>query len=279
MIASAREVLAIIRAQTDRIGVAFSAGKDSHVVLDLVCRQFTRVDAFYLWRVPELEVIRRLCARVEKRYGIGVRMYPHFDLSRVFKHAVLQPHWGGLDRVPRVDMADVEARFRAETGVEWIAYGWRRNDSRSRALIISQTARMDWKARRVYPIGHWRRQDVLNYLRANGITRPPTFGRREQGGVDFHPATLNYLLQRFPDDYAKLVEMYPYAEAYRLSADLRGTREARGDQAAPAQPQANERGGAQETGARTRPLRVAGADHREPKNGARARRSPASRVA
>lgn len=252
-IASAREVLSIIRSQSDRVGVAFSAGKDSHCVLDLARQIFPEpdaVEAFYLWRVPELEVIRRLLARVERRYRIKVHTLPHFDLYRCFRHAVLQPHWSGLDRVQRVDMTDIETRFRADSGVDWILYGWRRNDSRSRALIISQTARIDWKARRAYPIGHWRRQDVLNYLRQNRITRPPTFGRREQGGVDFHPATLNYLRERFPTDYAKLLEMFPYAEAYRLAADLRRERDARSDQAASAQPAPDERGGEEETRAR-----------------------------
>jgi hypothetical protein len=130
-VASAKNLLSVVRAQTDRIGVAFSAGKDSLAVLDLVCEAFSFVSAFYLYQVPGLTPIETEILRAEKRYGIKVVRYPHFDLYRCFRHAVLQPHWSGLDRVPKIGFTEIEDAFREDTGVEWIAYGWRRNDSPS----------------------------------------------------------------------------------------------------------------------------------------------------
>lgn len=219
IVRSALNLLHGVREQTDAIGVAFSGGKDAHATLDLCCRVFRRVEAFYLYRVPGLQVIERLCDGVRRRYGVTVRHLPHFDLSRCFKFAVLQPHWAILDDTPRVTMHNVETAFRRDANVQWIAYGWRRSDSRSRAIILSNNRGRDDNARRLFPLRIWRRRDVLTYLRINRIPMPPAFGRDEQGGVDFHPATLRYLRAFWPADYAKILEMFPYAEIQVVSAD------------------------------------------------------------
>jgi phosphoadenosine phosphosulfate reductase len=186
-LASAANLLGLVRAQTDVIGVAVSFGKDSLATLDLCCQAFTRVEAYYLYRVAGLEIVEQWAREVQRRHGVVVRYYPHFDLTRCYRNAVCQPHWQGLAKVPKLEMVDVEAAFRAEADVEWIAYGWRRNDSMSRAMIMKQTGGIDAKARRVYPLRAWSRAMVYAQLDGRGIPRPPTLGRKEQGGLDFHP--------------------------------------------------------------------------------------------
>lgn len=212
-IVSSINLLNLVRDRTDAIGVGVSFGKDSLATLDLCCRIFSRVEGYYLFRVRDLAVVKKWADDVLLRHGVNIRMYPHFDLSRCYRNAVLQPHWSGLDKTPKITMADVEAHFRAETGIDWIAYGWRRNDSFSRALIMKQTGGIDYTTKRVFPLRSWKRGDVYSYLDDRGIPRPPTLGRKEQGGLDFHPEALAELKREHPQDFAKWVQDFPFSEA------------------------------------------------------------------
>lgn len=209
----------MIRQSTDRLGIAFSGGKDSHVVLDLAAATFPRLYGYYLYRVGELKFIDKICRRAEKRWSIKILYYPHFDLYRCYKNAIFQPHWKATDEVPKITMKDVEQTFRADTGVTFIAYGWRRTDSLSRALIMKSCHGIDLKAQRIYPIWQWRRSDVFSYLKIRNIPRPPALGRQEQGGADFHPEALRWLRDNYPDDYDKFIKEFPYAEIQTLAND------------------------------------------------------------
>lgn len=210
-IAASMNLLRLVRQETDAIGVAVSFGKDSLAVLDLCCQVFPRVEGYYLFRVRGLAIVDEWADSVYKRHGVRVRMYPHFDLSRCYRNAVLQPHWDGLEKTPALTMWDIDAHFRQAANVSWIAYGWRRNDSFSRALIMKQCAGYDPKSGRIFPLRAWRRQDVLSYLVARGIELPPSLGRKEQGGLDFHPEALAELERTHPNDYAAWLRDFPFS--------------------------------------------------------------------
>ena len=208
---SALNLLHIVRAETDAIGVAVSFGKDSLATLDLCCRVFPRVEGYYLYRVAGLRIVGEWADAVRARHGVNVRMYPHFDLSRCYRNAVFQPHFSGTDKVAQVKMADVEQQFRVDANVSWLAYGWRRNDSFSRALIMRKTRGFDADAQRVFPLRSWKRGDVYAYLERRNIPLPEGLGRKEQGGLDFHPDALRLLRDRYPDDYARWIADFPFS--------------------------------------------------------------------
>ncbi len=215
---SSINLLRIVRQTTDAIGVAVSYGKDSLATLDLCARIFPRVEAYYLFRVRGLRAVADWAEAVHGRYGIRVRNYPHFDLARCYRYAVLQPHWRGLENTPRFGLSDVEAVFRREANVEWIAYGWRRNDSFSRALIMKRCRGLDFDARRVFPLRAWRRRDVYAWLTRNSIPHPPKLGRKEQGGLDFVAPALIWLREQYPDDWSKWLTDFPFSPVQILAA-------------------------------------------------------------
>lgn len=210
-IASSVNLLRLIRQETDAIGVAVSFGKDSLAVLDLCCAIFKRVEGYYLFRVRGMTIVDEWSEAVRRRYGVEVRMYPHFDLSRCYRNAVLQPHWVGLEKTPKINMRDIDAHFRNEADVSWVAYGWRRNDSFSRALIMKKCAGYDPSGRRVFPLRSWRRKDVYDYLAERQIPLPPGLGRKEQGGLDFHSGALQTLKDQRPDDWARWLQDFPFS--------------------------------------------------------------------
>jgi phosphoadenosine phosphosulfate reductase len=222
LVASALAMLDIVRQSTEAIGVAVSFGKDSLVTLDLCCQIFPRVEAYYLYRVRGLSVVEEWAADVKKRHGVTVRMYPHFDLVRCYANAVLRPHDVEVKAVPKVKFTDIENAFRVEANVAWLAMGWRRSDSLSRALIMKGCGGIDFKAHRVFPLRFWKNTDVYDYLDTRGIPRPPTLGRREQGGLDFNAGALAALKER-PEDWAKWLRDFPFSEAH-LGVPMADTR-------------------------------------------------------
>ncbi len=219
VVASSLNLLRLIRQETDAIGVAVSFGKDSICTLDLCCRVFPRVEGFYLFRVRAMDIVEQWRRAAHDRWGVVVRMYPHFDLSRCYRHAVLQPHWRGLDKAPSVKMRDIETKFRADARVDWIAMGWRRSDSFSRCLIMKRCGGYDPAARRVFPLRAWRRADVYNYLASRSIPLPDQFGRKEQAGLDFHPGALSALREDHPADYARWVRDFPFSPTQLLAPE------------------------------------------------------------
>lgn len=210
-IESSLNLLRLVRQEHDAIGVAVSFGKDSLATLDLCCRVFRRVEGYYLFRVRGLSIVDEWADAVKRRWGVTVRMYPHFDLSRCYRNAVLQPHWNRLDKTAKIKMADIDNHFRQQANIQWIAYGWRRNDSFSRALIMKQCAGYDPRGGRLFPLRSWRRQDVYDYLAGRGIPLPPGLGRKDQGGLDFHPGALAELRDKYPEDWAKWLRDFPFS--------------------------------------------------------------------
>ncbi len=212
---SANNLLNLIRPKSDAIGVAISFGKDSMVTLDLCCKIFPRVEGYYLFRVRNLAIVKEWSKFVYEKYNVTVRMYPHFDLSRCYRNAVLQPHWA--TKTPMIKMIDIERKFRLDAGIDWIAYGWRRSDSMSRALIMKQCGGIDFKSRRIFPLRFWKRGDVYSYLADAGIPLPDGLGRKEQGGLDFHPEALKKLKNDYPDDWKKWIIDFPIQKSKFLT--------------------------------------------------------------
>ncbi len=225
-VASAISLLKIVRNETDAIGVAVSFGKDSLCALELACAVFPRVEAYYLYRVRDMEIVAGWAADVKRRWGVTVRMYPHFDLVRCYRHAVMQPHWRGLDEVPRVKLPQIEAAFAAAAGIEWFAMGWRRSDSLSRALIMKSCGGLDAKSHRVYPLRAWKRSDVFEFLADRKIPLPDALGRKEQAGLDFHPAALCHLRDNFPADWDRWQRSFPFSGIQLVDHGIVGGEEA-----------------------------------------------------
>jgi 3'-phosphoadenosine 5'-phosphosulfate sulfotransferase (PAPS reductase)/FAD synthetase len=211
-IASALNLLKAVREETNAIGVAVSFGKDSFATLDLCCNVFDRVEGYYLFRVRNMQIVDEWSADVFRRWRVNIKMYPHFDLCRCYRHGVLSPHWKDGAKCPKVKLPDIEAKFRQDVDVEWLAMGWRRNDSFSRALIMKQNGGFDSNTKRVFPIKSWRRQDVYDYLDSRGIPLPPGFGRKDQGGLDFHAGALEHLRKNYPADYCAWIRDFPFSE-------------------------------------------------------------------
>nr|DAV56290.1 MAG TPA: phosphoadenosine-phosphosulfate reductase [Caudoviricetes sp.] len=195
---------------TDSVIVGFSGGKDSVVTLDLCMRHFDRVAAFFMYQCPDMEFQERNLRFYERKYGIEIMRLPHFDVSPMFRYgAYRDPDW----TVPVVGMNEVYDYVRSETGIYWIAAGERIADSLIRRAMIKKSGSIDEKRGRFYPISGWKKGEVVKYIKHRKLKLPVEY---EKLGFSFRSIdgpNLAFIKQQFPDDYEKVLRLYPYAEA------------------------------------------------------------------
>ncbi len=205
--------------------VGLSGGKDSLVTLDLCVRQFgpERVTAFHMYVVRGLRCVEDGLKRCERRYGIRVLFVPHWRLGLAYKYATYMPHRSRADGWRDTKLVDVEQAVRAKLGAVWIAYGHRMNDSIERVGMLSKNGGLDQAGRRVYPLRSWNEASVVAYMRARQIVPPPklTVLKRSMTGVNFQEDTLIAIRDKYPDDFAKIVEKFPYLPAKLVRYELK----------------------------------------------------------
>jgi sulfate adenylyltransferase subunit 2 len=211
--------------------VLFSGGKDSLAVLDLCARVFPRVEAAFMYLVPGLRFLEDHIDHACVRLGVKLHKVPHWDTARLMRHAVLRWHNAAPEALPtrNLRLPDVERALRAKTGIQWIASGWRACDGMQRRLILRQWTPVAQRWWRLFPVANWRDRDVLAYLRARkwGVPHQVSKGkaRAHNSGFGLDAPGLSWLYRVHPGDYARVVEVFPFADAMRWAYDQRHAKE------------------------------------------------------
>lgn len=180
-------------------------------MLDLAVRHFSYVEAFFMYIVPGLEFQEDFLRKAERRYGIKIHRIPHFMTSEFLRYGSFR--FPDFD-VPIVSVRDVYNYIREKTGIYWIAGGERIADSPvRRAMIKSSGGSIDKKRGRFYPIAHWSKQDVLDYIRVRKV-----YVSKESSvlGYSFRSlmgCELLKIRKHFPEDFKRIKRWYPFVEA------------------------------------------------------------------
>lgn len=202
---------------TDEIIVAFSGGKDSIVVLDLCFRYFKKVRPFFMYIVPDLSFEERTLEWYERKYQTEITRIPHMETSNWFRYGVFsRPD----DDISIISINDIYHYMRIKEDMWWIAAGERRADSMVRNAMIKHSGSIDTKRGRIYPIVEWKKQDVLAYIKYHNLylgrdSKLLGFSFRSLQGRE-----LAKIKQEFPDDYKKILRIYPFAEAAVLNEEI-----------------------------------------------------------
>lgn len=211
-----------MRAVSDSVLVAFSGGKDSVVTLDLCAKYFDRVEAFFMYLVPGLEFQERMLTWYERKYGIHIHRLPHMDTSTMLRYgAFTVPDYN----VPQIGINDIYDYMRRETGIPWIAAGERISDSIWRRAMIKHSGSIDWQRGRFYPLAEWNKNEVMQYIKKARLklgedSKKLGFSFRSLDGKE-----LSVIKRIYPDDYKKILRVFPFAEASVLRYEKYGEKE------------------------------------------------------
>lgn len=195
---------------TDEVLVGYSGGKDSAVTLDLCCRYFRRVEAFFMYLVPGLSFQERVLKWAEEKYGITIHRLPHFEVSNFMRYGLFHVE---DPSVPIVSITDMYAYLRDKTGIYWIAAGERIADSIIRRAMITKNGTIDQKRGRIYPLAYWNKEHVLTYIRTHRLVTSPEARVLGHSFRSFMPEEIAAVKRLFPEDYERIRRYYPLVEA------------------------------------------------------------------
>ena len=228
-LAQARSTLADVPATRALVGLS---GKDALCTLDLCIEHFGvgNVQAFTMVLVRDLECEWAHIRRVQGRYkGLEVHQVFHWKLAEHLRRGIYRDYSAEAAKAPVLKQKDIENDLRQKTGIAWVALGMRCSDSLVRNAYLKGPSCVNFVApreKRFFPIASWKKRDVYGYLHAKKLPVPPILGGGTvNGGVSLYGETLAWIEERHPDDFRKILEVFPYARAgvlkYRRDEALR----------------------------------------------------------
>jgi phosphoadenosine phosphosulfate reductase len=196
---------------TDRILVAYSGGKDSLVLSDLAVKRIENVGLFFMYFIAGLDYTEHWCSFAEKRWGVKIYRCLHWGTSYLLRDGVFcNPY-----EAARLSLRDIEASARHHFNWPhaWVASGIRLNDSLERRGMLNS-----WSAgyqlltsRRCAPIAEFTERDVYAYLQRAKLPIPDMGVMARSHGIDLSPLSMHWMRQTWPDDYKRILKVFPHA--------------------------------------------------------------------
>jgi phosphoadenosine phosphosulfate reductase len=211
------ESIKSMAATVDEAVVFFSSGKDSICMLDLFQRFLPgRYVPVFLYFVKGLEFQERTLRYYEARFGIDIQRRPHWDIANYDRTAqnkqgrALKEH-------------DIAAHIRDETGLSWLAYGYRTDESMQRRGQLRPLAPtfIDHKFNKLYPLGAWSRHHVEAYVKERRLVLPVEYQHGYRNIDQFKGRSVLWIRNNYPDDWLKIIERFPVVEAEAIRQEAK----------------------------------------------------------
>lgn len=194
----------------DTVIVGFSGGKDSICALDLCCRYFKTVHVYFMYLVPGLSFQEAQLRWYEQRYGLQIHRVPHPMLSTWLR-------WGVFRKenfaIPEISFADVTHYLRVHFDAYWFAGGERIADSIVRRAMMKRSGSIDTTRGRFYPLAHWKKSDVVNYIKQKRLKMAPEYPVLGYSFRSLDPQDMVKIRQFYPEDFERIKRLFPFVEA------------------------------------------------------------------
>lgn len=209
----------------DHVAVSYSGGKDSIAVLDLCHQVFPKVSAWFQYIVEGLEVEEVNIRFAERRYGLKMLRLPSPALINMMRAGYYMPKPITFRRDWK--FSDVMQTVREETGAKLLAFGHRMDESLQRRGMLSENVpcpEYSERLQKLYPLARWNAKGVYAYLQGRKIPIPVNLGRFDTSGVSLGTDVLINLRDNYPEDYYKILKVFPFAGVKITKAELRKQR-------------------------------------------------------
>lgn len=215
------------RESSDAAIVAYSGGKDSVVTMELAARTFSRVEAFFMYTVPDLQCVQAAFDYSRERWGIVPHQFPHPMTYDALRRGVYSRPTFRLDALRDYKLHDVYQAARSKLGIQTILDGQKRGDSLLRRRLLSKEGAQGhddlW-----HPIADWTNQDVWAYIKRHELKAPLSLHLGgTSSGIDLTEDSLLWLHDNWTEDWQKLLSIFPFAEAVVWRQKFYGTRKER----------------------------------------------------
>ena len=212
---AANSAIQFVRNQADRAMLFHSgSGKDSIALLDMMSTCFKEVICVYMYVVKDLAHINRYFVWIKSKYkNVRIIQVPHFAVSTYIRVGYLGCEKNEKQKI--YNLSQITELVRKETCVEWVFYGFKKNDSLNRRLMLQtyENEAINVASKKCYPLSKYKNGDILKYIENNNLIKPECYGKGQSSGTDV--SDINYLLflkEKHPDDLKKVIREYPMTE-------------------------------------------------------------------
>lgn len=216
----------VVRQVRDESGsktvLSFSRGKDSLGAYLAIRDHFDEIIPYHLYLVPGLSFVDESLDYYERKvFGRKIINLPHPSFYRWLNNYTLMPpshaaviaaaqlpnftYLDILDWVCKAENLDREKVL--------VASGVRAADSPIRRVSFTSHGCISYTQRQYYPVWDWNKERLVSEIERSGIALPDDymlFGRTFDG-IDYR--FLKPLKDKHPDDYRRILEWFPLAEA------------------------------------------------------------------
>ena len=201
--------------------LAFSRGKDS-IATALALRGKIEMIPFYYDDLPGMEFIDESLDYYERTLFDGRRILrmPHPAFYRHLSDGMFQPvrraEILAAASIPRIDHADVVKMVKQQEGIEGdilSATGLRALDNAIRFISIRKHGAIRHGAGNWAPIWDWTKQQLMDTIEKSGVSLPPDYTFLPRSFDGFSYLFLIPLKERYPRDYARILDWFPLAAA------------------------------------------------------------------
>lgn len=190
-----------------------ATGKDSILLCDMLSSAFDKITCCFMYYVKDLDYEHRYIEWAKNTYkNINFIETPHFAVYSFIKHGYL-----GIKRgdVKNVRLRDINEMVLTNTGLEYTVFGFKKQDSIDRRIMLNSTPTGITETRKVYPLMDLTNKEILRRISDRVLIPPFCYNKmKPSSGCDISdPTFLSYIKRKYPNDLVKIYETYPQCEA------------------------------------------------------------------
>jgi 3'-phosphoadenosine 5'-phosphosulfate sulfotransferase (PAPS reductase)/FAD synthetase len=186
--------------------IYFSTGRDSIVMLDLFFRFYSgKKHIIYFYYYKDIPTKNRFLKYIENKYSCTIHQYPIIDKLREKNKSI---NWG-----------DIDNKLRDEFKTEWIARGYRKDESLHRRGLLKNCIKgLEYNTKIIYPLIEWSKKHVNYYVKQRKILLPIEYKYGFRDITIYKGKCLLWLYNNFPEDYEWIKKQNPHIEGELIRA-------------------------------------------------------------